>query len=353
MSKGSIKDPSIAIQPSEKLVDFIKTLSDPSIALPENLLRAYQGFTSNTKERKIDREPVPQLPPTADEEKLLRNVHSESTVELGECLKNLALSVAEDTEDSDGSISDHGADTNKKKTGSKSEARRERAKKKEKERSELTLNLNDLRWIDRYLTKQRQSDEGVGYLHELLGGSKLVLPQNEIVERNPELEARCQRLRREQDERNYKSMTKNVDCSRTHAPDDTISYQSGWINWSSPYRFASWIFWISFSVKQINRQLIAVMQFICSVLAGFAFGFVGIDLTIGNLDFGFRLLLGIICALIVALAEIYFLAKKLNEDIDYEEAHQHWLKSKSQVPSSVDDSKAGAKRPVAGKEHAD
>lgn len=73
-------------------------------------------------------------------------------------------------------------------------------------------------------------------------------------------------------------------------------------------------------MKQINRQLIAVLQFIFSVAAGFAFGFIGIELLVGNLDFGFRLLLGIICSLIIALAEIYFLAKKLNEEI--EEAEQ-------------------------------
>lgn len=70
-------------------------------------------------------------------------------------------------------------------------------------------------------------------------------------------------------------------------------------------------------MKQINRQLIAVAQFIFSVLAGFAFGFIGIELLVGNLDFGFRLLLGIICSLVIALAEIYFLAKKLNEDLDF------------------------------------
>lgn len=62
--------------------------------------------------------------------------------------------------------------------------------------------------------------------------------------------------------------------------------------------------------------MIAVVQFIVSIAAGFAFGFIGVELMIGNLDFGFRLLLGILCALIIALAEIYFLAKKLNEDYD-------------------------------------
>lgn len=67
-------------------------------------------------------------------------------------------------------------------------------------------------------------------------------------------------------------------------------------------------------MKQINKQLIAVAQFIFSVSAGFAFGFIGVQLIVGNLDFGFRLLLGIICSLVIALAEIYFLAMKLNED---------------------------------------
>jgi cytochrome bd-type quinol oxidase subunit 2 len=69
------------------------------------------------------------------------------------------------------------------------------------------------------------------------------------------------------------------------------------------------------SVKEMNKQLIAVGQFIISVLAGFAFGFIGIELIVGNLDFGFRLLLGVMFALIIALAEIYFLAKKLSEDL--------------------------------------
>lgn len=66
----------------------------------------------------------------------------------------------------------------------------------------------------------------------------------------------------------------------------------------------------------MNKQLIAVAQFVFSVMAGFAFGFIGVELIVGSLDFGFRLLLGIMCSLVIALAEIYFLAKKLSEDYD-------------------------------------
>lgn len=73
-----------------------------------------------------------------------------------------------------------------------------------------------------------------------------------------------------------------------------------------------------FSVKQMNRQLIAIGQFIISIFAGFLFGFRGVEWMVGNIDFGFRLLLGVMCALVIALAEIYFLAKKLNEELNIE-----------------------------------
>lgn len=78
-------------------------------------------------------------------------------------------------------------------------------------------------------------------------------------------------------------------------------------------------------MKQINRHLIAVLQFIFSVAAGFAFGFIGLELIVGNLDFGFRLLMGIMFSLIIALAEIYFLAKKLNEEYDVMQVEQNNL----------------------------
>lgn len=133
------------------------------------------------------------------------------------------------------------------------------------------------------------------WLHESLSSADIILPEPFIAPRNPVLEARCQRLKAQQAEREYKKMTKNVDPVRSHHPEDSIRYQ----------------------IKAINRQLIAVFQFIVSVLAGFTFGFYGIQLLTGDLDFGFRLLLGVIFSLIIALAEIYFLAKKLAEDMEF------------------------------------
>lgn len=93
--------------------------------------------------------------------------------------------------------------------------------------------------------------------------------------------------------------------------------------------------------------MIAVLQFIFSVLAGFAFGFIGVELIIGNLDFGFRLLLGVICALVIALAEIYFLAKKLNEDYDFEET----MKDPAKAKEMFKEQRRAASAAASGKEH--
>ncbi|XP_043666828.1 transmembrane protein 199 [Vespula pensylvanica] len=158
--------------------------------------------------------------------------------------------------------------------------------------NDVLLKLSDINWLNNYLQEYRKTTTEKVYLHEILEGVDVILPTPKITPRNPELEARIQKLTAQQNAREYKAMTKSVDSTRKDLPEDTLAYQ----------------------MKQINKQLIAVAQFIFSVLAGFAFGFVGVELIVGNLDFGFRLLLGIICALVIALAEIYFLAIKLNED---------------------------------------
>ncbi|XP_008199027.1 transmembrane protein 199 [Tribolium castaneum] len=163
-------------------------------------------------------------------------------------------------------------------------------------KNDKLLNLQDLHWLYDYIQKENEGKADKKYLHILLEGSEIILPKNSEIPRNAELEKRCERLRASQQNKAYNNMTKNVDNVRRKHPEDTISYQ----------------------MKQMNRHLIAIGQFIISVLAGFAFGFIGLELLLGSLDFGFRLLLGIICALTIALAELYFLAKKLNEDLKFE-----------------------------------
>lgn len=158
-------------------------------------------------------------------------------------------------------------------------------KKCKEDKEQIKLTVSEVRWI-------RNNVDLEVPLHEWLEMCRIELPEPPVIPRSPELEARVQRLKLEQQERDYQHMTRNVDTVRSKYPDETIASQ----------------------LKEINRQLIAIVQFIVSVAAGFAFGFIGVELIVGDLDFGFRLLLGVMCALIIALAEIYFLAKTLAED---------------------------------------
>lgn len=72
---------------------------------------------------------------------------------------------------------------------------------------------------------------------------------------------------------------------------------------------------------------------------------------VGNLDFGFRLLLGVMCALVIALAEIYFLAKKINEELSVPETVQLGGPPKFVDDTTYDYDKKKVK--VGGKEHED
>nr|CAH7712376.1 unnamed protein product [Callosobruchus chinensis] len=72
------------------------------------------------------------------------------------------------------------------------------------------------------------------------------------------------------------------------------------------------------SLKDINnlyKSILKENKFILSLAAGFLFGFTGIELITRSLDLGIRFILGIICASTIAVADLYFLAKKLNNDI--------------------------------------
>lgn len=158
--------------------------------------------------------------------------------------------------------------------------------------TENFLYLSDLRWLKLWLTQLREKKGLDIFLHDLIDTCGLYLPMNEVIERNPELEARCQRLREQQQNKEYLDMTKNVDSTLKYVPEDTIAYQ----------------------VKAMNSQMIAVLQFIFSVAAGFVFGFLGLELIFGGIEFGLRLVLGIFCALVIGVAEMYFLLKKLNEE---------------------------------------
>lgn len=92
--------------------------------------------------------------------------------------------------------------------------------------AKTTLTLSNLKQLEEILLEVRQKNPEQVYLHEVVANTRLILPENEILERNPQLEARCEILRAQQERREYQSMTKNVDSFRKHIPEDTIAHQS-------------------------------------------------------------------------------------------------------------------------------
>lgn len=102
-----------------------------------------------------------------------------------------------------------------------------KSKKSKKEKiANVTLKIEDLRWLHKYLIEYRKSATEKIYLHELFDDSNVILPIPKEIPRNPELEARIQKLTAQQNTREYQAMTKSVDSIRKFLPEDSIAYQS-------------------------------------------------------------------------------------------------------------------------------
>ena len=150
------------------------------------------------------------------------------------------------------------------------------------EGSKCELTVEDVQWLTKAVPDLPAS---------VLLSSSLLLPSPVFPERNQELEARCQKLRAEQENRDYKAITSNVRRDR-EAEEEPIKKQ----------------------FKEINSFLILIVQFVVSVICSFMFGFLGPYYLYGKTDLGGRLLAGIICAFIVGCADMYFVIRQMLEE---------------------------------------
>lgn len=82
-----------------------------------------------------------------------------------------------------------------------------------------------------------EKNKNLPYLFDLMKGSELLLPKNEVVKRNPVLAERVERLKKEQEEKEYREMTQNVDTSKKHYAEDSLSYQSTFLLFLSEMLF--------------------------------------------------------------------------------------------------------------------
>ncbi|KAI8513122.1 hypothetical protein Bbelb_097610, partial [Branchiostoma belcheri] len=133
------------------------------------------------------------------------------------------------------------------------------------------------------------------YLHELLEGSDVFFPPVETPPRNPQLVARLERLKREQENRQYAQMTRDM------------GKKSG----QGLSEFGS-------EAKEVKVYLMALINFMVSVAAAFTFGYVGSEYAFGA-SVTLRVMTGIILATMVAMADIYFMAKVVEEEVEKHE----------------------------------
>lgn len=180
MNIGPITNPTISFKPSQDIVDYVKNL-DTKGEVPHGIQALLAG-KAILKERK----PFNHRYLTSEEDR--------------EYIKSLDL--ASDLKFSTGTENGKQAIT-----------------------SDILLNLEDLYWLHDYINKKNESRSSKVYFHEIFRGSEVILPKNIEIPRNEELEKRCQRLKAQQQNRDYNKMTKNIDNVRKKLPEDTISYQ--------------------------------------------------------------------------------------------------------------------------------
>ncbi|XP_022338043.2 vacuolar ATPase assembly protein VMA12-like [Crassostrea virginica] len=128
------------------------------------------------------------------------------------------------------------------------------------------------------------------YLNEWLDGTSLHLPAYEPPPRNPELEARIQRLKAEQENREYRNMVRTVDREQKEE-----------IN-----RFGA-------EVKAMNSHIWSAINFAVTVVGAFAFGYKATEYTFtGSNSFVAQIVAGLIFATVVFFADLYFMIKQIS-----------------------------------------
>jgi len=155
------------------------------------------------------------------------------------------------------------------------------AKFSDEESKQIHLTTQDIKWCHIKMRERGMKQR----IHEMIAESQINLPKYEPPPRNPELEARIQQLRKEQENKEYRDMTKTL---RGQPSGEGIGEMRK-------------------EIRSLNRQLVTGLQYILSIVGTFFAIFIGSGLAIP--DYGPRVLLAIIVALVVALAELYFLIR--------------------------------------------
>jgi len=154
-------------------------------------------------------------------------------------------------------------------------------------RDSASVSVNELVAIEGFLRKRRDQGESTPYLHELVSTNQLRLPSYTAPERNPELVARIEQLKKNLANREYTRMTADVNMELKSQERDNFQHD----------------------VRVMRSQLIAVVNFVLTVGGSFAFAYKAVEYALPVPNIGAQVLVGVTTATVVAIAEIYFLAR--------------------------------------------
>lgn len=157
-----------------------------------------------------------------------------------------------------------------------------------------SVSISDVTWLQSFIKANRsefvQTQPNLKYFHELMEDCVMILPEPKFPPRNPELEKRIQRLRLEQAERDYKRITQNISGKQPYT-EEPLSHQ----------------------MREMNSHLIMILQFVISIVTAFTFGYLAPYFFYGTVAAAPRILIGIIVAFIVGIADLYFVIRFLLE----------------------------------------
>ncbi|XP_020612591.1 transmembrane protein 199-like isoform X2 [Orbicella faveolata] len=136
------------------------------------------------------------------------------------------------------------------------------------------------------LREKQTTDSGSKmYLHELLAGSEVYVEPLKLPEKSPELVARLKKLKAEQEKAEYDRMVSNVNKKW----DQSDGMQFGQ------------------EVRSGSKQLASIINFLLSVVGTFVFGYIASQYAFPSV--AVRVIIGIVLAVVVAIAELYFMAR--------------------------------------------
>ncbi|NXT30965.1 TM199 protein, partial [Pelecanoides urinatrix] len=133
------------------------------------------------------------------------------------------------------------------------------------------------------------------YLHELLEGCEIDLPEVPVPPRNPELVARLERIKAKLANEEYRRMTRNI---------------TGQVR-GLLHRLLSGF--IPQKLRSVKAVVITIFNFIVTVVAAFACTYLGSQYIFA--ETAARVLSAVIVASVVGLAELYVMVRTLEGDL--------------------------------------